>query len=98
MPALDDRLVSAVAVVVGARSGPRCRRSRGRCSPTPRARADAVDLDAVVPGEALRRAGFQAAAALLVLAAVAFVGRDEAREAWTRRRSRCFPSHVTPAT
>ncbi len=54
------------------------------------ARAEAVDLDAVVPGEALRRAGFQAAAAALLLASVAFVGRERRAKRGTPPHSRCF--------
>ena len=94
VPSLDDRLVSAVDVVSSPDPDALAPLARTMLADAA-ARADAVDLDAVVPGEALRRAGFQAVAAALVLAAVAFVGRDRAREAWDAAVLALFPSRVT---
>jgi len=79
-PALEDRLVSAVDV-----ANPK------QATPSPFAdlmladagrRAQDVDLDAVLPAIALRRAGFQAAAAVLVLVALLWAGRGPARQAF----------------
>src|SRR5919204_224014 len=93
-PRLDDRLVTAVEVLGG---------ERQTVSPTiadplladAAQRAGDVDVDTVVPAESLRRAGFQAAAASLALAAVMFMGRGPAREAVDAASLMLFPEHVT---
>src|SRR2546428_8183006 len=92
-PSLDDRLVTAVDVV---------RSHRQTASPAiaepmladAAARARAVDLDAVVSSETLRRTGFQAAAAAIVLAAVMFAGRVPGRQAYDAAALVLFPEHV----
>jgi hypothetical protein len=58
-------------------------------------RASGVDPGAVVPRQILRRSGFQAAAAVLLLASVAFVGRGTARQSIDALSLMLFPSRVT---
>jgi hypothetical protein len=91
-PALEDRLVSAVDVA-----------NPTQATPSPFAdlmladagrRAQDVDLDAVLPAMALRRAGFQAAAAVLVLVALLWAGRGPARQAFDSASLSLFPSRV----
>ena len=91
-PALEDRLVSAVDVA-----------SRAHLTPTSFAdlmladagrRAREVDLEAVLPAIALRRAGFQAAASALVLLAVLWVARGPARQAFDSASLSWFPARV----
>ena len=57
-------------------------------------RASDVDPAAIVPSETLRRAGFQAAASLLLVAVIAFVGRATIRQAVDALSLRLFPSRV----
>ena len=72
-PSLDDRLVSAVDVADRRRDVGAPALAEPMLADAAPAGSD-VDLDTVVPASALRRAGFQAAAAVLVLAAPLFVG------------------------
>jgi hypothetical protein len=58
------------------------------------ARARAVDLDTIVPSDVLRRAGFQAAAAALLLAAVTFVAFGPAQQAYDAAALSLFPARV----
>ena len=93
-PSLDDRLVSAVELV-----------QSEQCTTSPAMvelmladaarRAREVDLDAVVPGESLRRAGVQAVAAGSIFIALTFVAREPARQAFDAASLTLFPSHVT---
>ena len=56
-------------------------------------RAGAVDLTQVVPSDALRRAGFQAAGAVvIVLVAILFASRSPARQAIDAAALTLFPS------
>jgi uncharacterized protein DUF4175 len=79
VPALDDRLATAVDVV---QSHPR------QASPILTApfvadvarRAADVDVNVIVPGEQLRRSGVRAGAAALVLLVLAIVAREPARQ------------------
>jgi len=92
VPELDDRLVTAVEV------------GEGRSSVSPliavplvrdaAQRATSVDLDAVIPGEKLRRAGFQAAAAALACLAVLVVSRHTARQAYDAASLTFWPNRV----
>ena len=93
-PSLDDRLVSAVDAV---------RNGRERSSPaivepmladTTR-RVAALDLDSIVPRELVRRAGLQAAVALVVLAALLVATRKPAREAFDAASLALFPGRTT---
>jgi hypothetical protein len=93
-PSLDDRLVSAVDVLGSGRE----RASPAIVGPmladTAR-RADALDIDSLVPGEALRRAGFQATAAVVIFAVLCVAARRPAREAYDAAALALFPAHVT---
>ena len=57
-------------------------------------RSSAIDVDAIVPRESLRRAGFQAAAAALALALVLFASRGPARQAVDAASLTLFPERV----
>src|SRR5688572_20370439 len=91
-PALDDRLVTAVDV------------AEGRSSVTPMIagplvadaarRARDVEIDAVIPSETLRRAGFQAVAAALVCLGVLFIARGPARQAVDAASLSLWPARV----
>src|SRR5436190_3046371 len=90
-PALEDRLVSAVDVANPRHATPLFAdlmlADAGR-------RAHEVDLDAVVPAIGLRRAGFQAAASVLALAAVLWAARGPARQAVDSASLSLFPGRV----
>jgi len=94
VPELDDRLASAVDAI----RTDRHRSAPGLVEPmladTAR-RADAIDLDAVLPGERRRRAGFQAAAACLLCAALMVAVRRPARQAFDAASLLLFPGRVT---
>jgi len=93
-PSLDDRLVSAVDLGTPGRASD----SPGLAAPMVAdagRRASAVDPAAIVSSESLRRAGFQAAAAALLLVAVALFGRGTARQAFDSLALSLFPSRVT---
>src|SRR5437899_8379568 len=98
-PSLEDRLVSAIDVVTSGRDT----ESPALVEPLladAAARARAVDLDTIVAPDVLRRAGFQAVAAALLLAVVMLVARGPAREAYDAAALSLFPAHarldVTP--
>jgi hypothetical protein len=57
-------------------------------------RVSAIDIDTIVPAESLRRAGFQTAAAMLVLGAVLFLSRGPARQAMDAAALTLFPDRV----
>ena len=91
-PSLEDRLVSAVDV-----SNP------ARTEATPFAdlmladaarRAQDVDLEAILPGVLVRRAGFQAAASALVLVGVLWTARGPVRQAFDAASLTFFPARV----
>ena len=92
-PSLDDRLVTAVDMV-----------SSGRQTSSPAiaeplladaaAQARAVDVDAIVSSETLRRAGFRAAAAAIVLVVVVIAARRTARQSYDAAALVLFPEHV----
>jgi hypothetical protein len=89
---LDDRLVTAVDVVASDRAA-----SPSLAEPLivdAAARARDIDVDTILPGEALRRSGLQAAAAALLLIVVGAVASGPAREAWDAASLVLFPSHV----
>jgi uncharacterized protein DUF4175 len=58
-------------------------------------RTQAVDVDAIVPSETLRRAGFRASAVALALIALLLLGRDPLREAADAMALTFFPARVT---
>ena len=93
-PSLDDRLVSAVDVasLSGVVNAPAL---AGMMLADADRRAAAVEPSAIITGEVLRRAGFQAVGALLLLAAVAWLGRGSARQSADALSLALFPSHVT---
>src|SRR5204862_6955228 len=72
-PALDDRLVTAVDVAGGRSATPPA--LAGPLVADAATRARRVDPDAIRPGDRLRRPAFQAAAAGVVFASIAFGAR-----------------------
>src|SRR5688500_17699736 len=93
-PSLDDRLVSAVDLL----GSPRESETAGLAGPMVAdagRRASNVEPSAIVSAGTLRRAGFQAVAAALLLAAIAFFSRDVARQAYDALALTLFPSRVT---
>jgi Domain of unknown function (DUF4175) len=93
-PALEDRLVSAVDVANPAPTTSAASPFADLMMADAGRRAQDVDLDAVLPSIALRRAGFQAAASLLVLAAVLWTARGPARQAFDSASLSLFPARV----
>ncbi len=59
-----------------------------------RARHPPIDPAEIVASEVLRRAGIQAVAAVLLLAAVAFFARDKARQSYDALSLALFPAHI----
>ena len=92
-PDLDDRLASAVDVVNGSTRVPAALAGPMLADAARRARE--IDLDAIVPDETLRRAGFQAAAATLALAALLILARTTIRQGTDALALTVFPSRVT---
>src|SRR5262245_36991157 len=92
-PALDDRLVSAVDVAKSTQAEAASPFADLMLADAGR-RAQDVDLDAVLPAIALRRAGFQAAASMLVLATVLWAARGPARQALDSASLSLFPARV----
>jgi hypothetical protein len=90
-PSLDDRLVTAVEVAQST-SAPAL--ADAMMADAARRSAD-VDVDAIVPSAALRRAGFQAAAAVIALALVLFAARGPAHQALDAASLTLFPERVT---
>ena len=96
VPSLDDRLATAVDVV----SSGKYQTMRVLAGPlvADAARsADGVDVDAVVAPLQLRRSGFQAAAASLVLLVLLFVAREPARQSLDAASLALFPARVALA-
>jgi hypothetical protein len=93
-PSLDDRLASAVDLV-GLKSDAALPAMAVPMMADAAARASAIDPKLVVPRRALRRAWLGAAAAALVLAAVAFVGRGPARRTVDAVSITMFPTSIT---
>src|SRR5258706_3278243 len=92
-PSLDDRLASAVDLLVGGRES----EAPGLAAPMvadAARRASVVDPSSVVSRDILRRAGVQAVAAAVLLAAVAFFGRHTARQSFDALSLTLFPSRV----
>jgi hypothetical protein len=92
-PSLEDRLVSAVHVLRTERHGSHTL-AEPMLADTAR-RADALDIDTIVPADLLRRAGFQAAGALILLGAFIVTARTPAREAFDAAALAFFPGRVT---
>jgi hypothetical protein len=88
---LDERLVSAVSVVAQQTAPPRLAASM--VGDAARAAAS-VDPAEIVAAEVLRRAGFQAVAALLIVAALAFDVRHAARRSYDALAFALFPAHL----
>lgn len=92
-PTLADRLVSAVDVLDSGRetdvpllAGPMLADASRR--------AAVVEPSTIVPGAAVRRVVFQTALALLLVVAVAFIGRDTARRSRDAIAFTLFPSRT----
>src|SRR5437867_5993702 len=91
-PALEDRLVSAVDVshpdhTAASPFADLMIADAGR-------RAQDVDLEAVLPSEAVRRAAFQAVASTLALIAALWVARGPVRQAFDSASLTLFPARV----
>ena len=86
---LDDRLATAVDVVSSAKAA-----VNGLVRDAAR-HAAAVDLNDVVPSSQLRRSGFQAAAATVVLLVVVFMAREPARQSLDAASLALFPGRVS---
>ncbi len=92
-PALDDRLVTAVDFVESGGS----RSSTALAHPMladAAARAQQIDLEAVFPSTGLRRAGWRAAGATLVLLLVGFFCAGPARQSLDAASLLLFPSRA----
>ena len=91
-PALEDRLVSAVDVAVGGHSAATPFAALTRADAAQRARD--VDVDLMLPGLLVRRAGFQAAASTLVLLVVSWSARGPVHQAFEAASLTLFPARV----
>ena len=89
-PSLDDRLVSAVDVAQ-TKTAPAF--ANAMLADAAR-RTAAIDIDTIVPAAALRRAGFQAAAAAMALGLVLFAARGPARQAADAASLTLFPARI----
>ena len=89
-PSLDDRLVTAVDV---AHSNSTPALAEPMLADTAR-RTAAIDINTIVPARALRRAAYQASAALLALGAALFVARGPAQQAADAASLTLFPERV----
>ena len=96
-PALDDRLVigGRVSSTVRLKPDTTSRRVAGPMLADAAERARGIDVDTILPAEALRRSGFQAAAAVLLLIIVGGIASAPAREAWDAASLALFPSRVS---
>jgi uncharacterized protein DUF4175 len=88
---LDERLVSAVGVI--AQQGPPAGLAASMMGDAARA-ASSVDPAEIVASEVLRRAGIQAVAAVLLLAASGLYVREKARQSYDAIALTLFPAHV----
>jgi len=89
-PSLDDRLVTAVDVA----QSPNAPALADLMIADAGRRSAAIDVDTIVSGDSLRRAGFQAAAAALALGLVLFASRGPARQAADAASLTLFPDRV----
>lgn len=88
---LDERLVSAVSVAAQQTAPPRLAGSMiGDAARV----ASTIDPAEIVASEVLRRAGIQAVAAVLLLAATAFFIREKTRESYDAVALALFPAHI----
>jgi len=104
VPALDDRLATAVDVAGSDRgqTGVRPGSDRGQTPTILTAllvadvarRAAAVDLNEIVPGKQLRRSGVRAGAAALMLLVFAIVAREPARQSVDAASLVLFPAKL----
>ena len=94
VPSLDDRLVTAVDFVERTH-GPAESPVAASMLADAAARVAAIDLDAVVSTDTLRRAGLRAVAAALALVIVASFGASTVRRAFDAASFVLVPSHVT---
>ena len=90
-PALDDRLVTAVDVASASHPPAFADQMLGDAA----RRTAEIDIDTIVPAESLRRAGFQAAAAVVVLGVALFLARGPANQAADAASLTLFPERVT---
>ena len=93
VPALDDRLATAVDVAASDRPQSSWMLREPLLEDTAR-RVNAVDIDEVVPGRRLRRGGLQAGAATIVLLVLGFVAREPARQSLDAASLALFPERV----
>jgi hypothetical protein len=93
VPALDDRLVTAVDVHAADRRAPAPLLS-GRLVEDAAGRVDAIDLDEIVPATRLRRGGLKAGAAAVVLLVLAMMAREPARQSLDAASLALFPERI----
>src|SRR6266487_2604704 len=91
-PSLEDRLVSAVDVSNPAHAASTVFADLMLADAARRARE--VDLDTILPGIVVRRAGFQAAASALVFLAVLWTARGPVRQTFDSASLALFPERV----
>jgi len=89
-PSLDDRLVTAVEIAHSDRAPGLAEMMLADMA---RRTAD-IDIDTIVSGRSLRRAGAQAAAAMVALAAALFFARGPAQQAADAASLTLFPERV----
>ncbi|HEY7283811.1 MAG TPA: DUF4175 family protein [Vicinamibacterales bacterium] len=94
-PSLDDRLVSAVDVATQPPSAPVQPGLAGAMVADAARRLDAIDIDQIIPAEAVRRSGFQGVAAALLALALVFSSRHVARQAMDAVSLTLFPTRVS---
>jgi hypothetical protein len=92
-PSLDDRLASAVDLAASPEGEARPALAAPMVADAAR-RVSSIDPAAVVPGRTMRRAGLRAAAAVLLLAAIGFFGRETARRSFDAVSLALIPSRV----
>jgi hypothetical protein len=93
VPALDDRLVTAVDVMQSRPSQASPILTAPLVADMARRAAD-VDVNEIVPGEQLRRSGVRAGAAALVLLVLAIVAREPARQSVDAASLVLFPTKL----
>ena len=92
VPALDDRLATAVDVVVFGRQ--QSSRLHQPLVEDAARRVDALDVDDIVPRGRLRQGGMKAAAATVVLLVLAMMAREPARQSLDAASLALFPARV----
>ena len=93
VPALDDRLVTAVDIASAADRG-RTQALTGPLVADAARRVDALDLDDIVSQSRLRRGGFKAGAAAAALLVLLIMAREPARQSLDAASLALFPERI----